>query len=43
MVRFRNRVVHLYWEIDDQQLYSILTHDTADFDRFVQCILDHIG
>jgi len=40
MARFRNRLVHLYWEVDDRQVYHILTHDLDDFDTFVACVLD---
>jgi uncharacterized protein YutE (UPF0331/DUF86 family) len=39
MARFRNRLVHLYWEVDDEILYQILTTELDDFDRFKTCIL----
>ena len=35
MVRFRNRLVHLYWEVDDDMVYEILQRDLPDFDRFM--------
>ncbi len=38
MARFRNRLVHLYWEVDDEVLYDILTTELNDFERFKQCI-----
>jgi len=34
MARFRNRLVHIYWEVDDKEIYRILqTHlqDIRDF------------
>jgi uncharacterized protein YutE (UPF0331/DUF86 family) len=34
MVRMRNRLVHLYWEVDADILYDTLQHDLSDFDRF---------
>ncbi len=34
MAKFRNRLVHLYWEVDDEQVYDILQHRLADFDQF---------
>ena len=34
MVQMRNRLVHLYWEVDADILYDTLQHDLADFDRF---------
>jgi len=35
MVRFRNRAVHLYGEIDVDSVYSILQNDLEDFDAFI--------
>jgi uncharacterized protein YutE (UPF0331/DUF86 family) len=34
MVRMRNRLVHLYWEVDADILYDTLRYNLADFDRF---------
>jgi uncharacterized protein YutE (UPF0331/DUF86 family) len=34
MVRMRNRLVHLYWEVDAIILYETLQHNLGDFDRF---------
>jgi uncharacterized protein YutE (UPF0331/DUF86 family) len=39
MARLRNRLVHLYWEVDDEILYQILTSELDDFDRFKACVL----
>lgn len=39
MVRFRNRAVHLYGEIDVDHVYSILQNDLGDFDAFVGFIV----
>lgn len=38
MAKFRNRLVHLYWEIDDSQLYDILQSRLDDFKRFLDSI-----
>ncbi|MEG3071331.1 MAG: DUF86 domain-containing protein [Peptococcaceae bacterium] len=38
MVRFRNRIVHLYQEVDEEQLYQILQQDLGDFSAFIQAI-----
>ena len=35
MIRFRNRVVHLYSEVDDCQVYDILCHHLDDFRAFI--------
>jgi uncharacterized protein YutE (UPF0331/DUF86 family) len=40
MVSFRNRVVHLYWEVDDETVYQILREDLGDFETFLKYILD---
>ena len=31
MAKFRNRLVHLYWELDDKQVYEILQNRLVDF------------
>ena len=35
MVKFRNRLVHLYWEVDDHQVLEILRKRLDDFKRFL--------
>jgi len=40
MVRFRNRVVHLYWAVEDDLVYQILQTNLADFDLFRQYVLE---
>jgi uncharacterized protein YutE (UPF0331/DUF86 family) len=35
MAKFRNRLVHIYWEVDNDELYRILTEDVRDVDRFM--------
>jgi len=34
MTGMRNRLVHLYWEVDAIVLYDILQSNLSDFDRF---------
>ncbi len=36
MARFRNRIVHVYWDIDLNDIYEILEDDLEDFNRFVK-------
>jgi uncharacterized protein YutE (UPF0331/DUF86 family) len=38
MARFRNRLVRLHWEIDDDQLYGILQTRMEDSKRFLDRI-----
>lgn len=35
MARFRNRLVHVYWEIDLEVLYKILQENLNDLQQFV--------
>jgi uncharacterized protein YutE (UPF0331/DUF86 family) len=39
MAGLRNRLVHLYWEVDDELIYDVLQNDLGDFDRFIKYIL----
>ncbi len=38
MVRFRNRVVHLYDEVAPDEVWRILEDDLGDFDAFIAAI-----
>lgn len=42
MARFRNRLVHLYWELDEKMIYDILQHNLGDFDAFARYIMVHL-
>lgn len=42
MARFRNRLVHIYWKIDDEYIYKILNENVDDLDRLVEEITDHL-
>ena len=35
MAKFRNRLVHLYWELDERQVYDILQTRLVDFKKFL--------
>jgi len=35
MAKFRNRLVHLYWELDERQVYDILQNRLVDFKKFL--------
>lgn len=39
MAKFRNRVVHLYQEVDDKEVYKILRNDLDDFREFISAII----
>jgi uncharacterized protein YutE (UPF0331/DUF86 family) len=38
MAKFRNRLVHLYWDVDDQLLAGYLCDRLGDFERFATAI-----
>lgn len=39
MVRFRNRVVHLYDEVHPDEIWSILDSDLGDFEAFIGAVV----
>ena len=43
MVSFRNRVVHLYWDVNDATVYDIVQQSLGDFNTFVGHILSFIN
>ena len=43
MARFRNRLVHIYWEVDDEVVYSILRDDIKDIEEFISRFMSLIG
>ncbi len=40
MARFRNRLIHLYWDIEDRRVHQYLRESLSDFDRFTRAISD---
>ena len=38
MTKFRNRLVHIYWDIDDQMIYEILQQHFKDLKRFLAAL-----
>ena len=38
MARFRNLLVHLYWKVDDDEVYRVVREDLGDFDRYLASI-----
>ncbi|ACI19837.1 type VII toxin-antitoxin system HepT family RNase toxin [Dictyoglomus thermophilum] len=40
MVKFRNRLVHIYWEIDNEFLYSILKNNVKDLKALINKIIE---
>jgi uncharacterized protein YutE (UPF0331/DUF86 family) len=42
MVKMRNRLVHLYWEVDEDIVYDVLQNNLDDFRAFQQQIANFI-
>jgi len=42
MARFRNRIVHLYGDFDNEMLYEILRNNLGDIDAYVRIIHEFI-
>jgi uncharacterized protein YutE (UPF0331/DUF86 family) len=38
MARFRNRLVHLYWDVDDEAVHGALQEGPTDLDRFAAAV-----
>lgn len=38
MAKFRNRIVHIYWEVDEIVIYDILQNYLNDFERYIKSI-----
>lgn len=41
MARFRNRLVHLYWDVDDAKVHEYLRDGLGDIERFGNAIARH--
>jgi uncharacterized protein YutE (UPF0331/DUF86 family) len=39
MARFRNRLVHLYWDVDDRRLHEYMQEGLSDIEEFANAIL----
>ncbi|MEW6248874.1 MAG: DUF86 domain-containing protein [Nitrospirota bacterium] len=38
MARFRNLLVHLYWKVDDREVYRVITEHLGDFDEYLKAV-----
>jgi uncharacterized protein YutE (UPF0331/DUF86 family) len=41
MARFRNRLVHLYWEVDTERVSDCLQNALGDFHAFARAVAEH--
>lgn len=42
MVKFRNRIVHIYDDVSMEEVYHVLQDNLPDFEAFVTSILRHV-
>ena len=42
MAKMRNRLVHLYWETDEKEIYQTLQNHLGDFEIFVEAVLNYL-
>ena len=42
IAKFRNRVVHLYHEVDDKEVFRIMKECTSDIQLFIKAIISRI-
>ena len=42
MAKFRNRLVHLYWQVDDSRIYKILEENLGDLEKFLKSIAEFL-
>ncbi|MCP9473241.1 MAG: DUF86 domain-containing protein [Nitrospira sp.] len=38
MARFRNLLVHLYWKVEDREVYRIVRERLGDFDEYLEAV-----
>ncbi|MFQ6083144.1 MAG: DUF86 domain-containing protein [Candidatus Aminicenantia bacterium] len=43
MARFRNILVHRYWEINDQKILDYAKNNLGDFDQFLKSIVKYLN
>jgi uncharacterized protein YutE (UPF0331/DUF86 family) len=41
MARFRNRLVHLYWEVDAPTIYQLMQENLGDIEQFKTAIIGY--
>jgi uncharacterized protein YutE (UPF0331/DUF86 family) len=43
MARFRNLLVHVYWKVDNRQVYEIIRDELSDLDEFRRQVIGSMG
>ncbi|WDC85702.1 DUF86 domain-containing protein [Caloramator sp. mosi_1] len=42
MAKFRNKLVHMYWELDDTIVYDIIKNNLGDVEEFMRISAEYI-
>jgi uncharacterized protein YutE (UPF0331/DUF86 family) len=42
MAKFRNLIVHLYWKVDNSEVYNILKNNLDDFDLIKKTLIEYL-
>jgi len=43
MAKFRNRIVHMYYDVSDEMIYEINQNNLVDFEVFIKNIVNNIN
>ena len=43
MAKFRNRLVHIYWDLDKETIYKFIQEDLEDFALFKQKMVEFLN
>ncbi|MBW2312032.1 MAG: DUF86 domain-containing protein [Deltaproteobacteria bacterium] len=43
MARFRNRLMHIYWDVDVAEIWRILQSRLGDFEKYISQIGDYLA
>lgn len=42
MVKFRNLLVHLYWKVDDAEIYRVIQENLGDFEQYLAAVGEYL-
>jgi uncharacterized protein YutE (UPF0331/DUF86 family) len=42
MARFRNLLVHLYWRVDDAEVYRVMREDLGDLEEYLRAVGQYV-
>jgi uncharacterized protein YutE (UPF0331/DUF86 family) len=43
MAKFRNRIVHMYFDVNDEMIYDITQNNLEDFEAFIKAIVRNLS